>query len=106
MPDANQWVADIYSSDEHSVPETLDTIFEVIDGWLLDGAFSKVDRVFEALVEEHFDKAVERTHLTVGFLTVTKGAHDQLPHRQTFLGKFRQASEQGEVLTEGLDRAN
>lgn len=65
--------------------ERMDTMFDQVDDWLLEGAFGVVDQHFSTLLEEEkMSAAIDDLSITLGLLTVTNGARDKLEHRQSF----------------------
>jgi hypothetical protein len=71
--------------------ERMDTMFDQVDDWLLEGAFEIVDRHFSMLIEEKMETAIDDLSITLGLLTVTNGARDKLEHRQPFYNALMEA---------------
>ncbi len=71
---------------------------------MLDGRMHLCDAVFEELLSTYFSRCVEKPALSIGFLTISGPVRDSLPHRQTFLERFRRAmiESRGDAETQDL----
>jgi len=105
QPDS--WMENLFdeASAEDADPSKLgETIFQVVDKWLMSDDFKKVDRIFHLLSGRFFDDAISHLELTITFLTVTNNAQQHLDNRQTFFKQLKnwlQAEESPERI-EGL----